>query len=49
MVWETGGIMDIHYLVFAPEGTVVRTYGEHPGRDTIRHIGGRWWHVMEIF
>lgn len=49
MMWGSGGLMDIHYLVYAPDGTTVRAHGEHPDRNTVEHIDGPWWHVMEIF
>ncbi|MGV0771774.1 hypothetical protein [Mycobacterium syngnathidarum] len=49
LVWNAGGLLDSQYFVFAPDGSTPQAYGEHPERNSVRHIGGPWWNVMEVF
>lgn len=49
LIWNAGGFMDTQYFVYAPDGSTAQTYGEHPERNSVRHIGGPWWIAMEVF
>lgn len=49
LIWNAGGFMDTRYFVYAPDGSTPQAYGEHPDRNAVRHIGGPWWDVMEVF
>ncbi|PIB74458.1 hypothetical protein CQY22_013410 [Mycolicibacterium brumae] len=49
LVRNAGGFMDTRYFVYAPDGSTPQAYGEHPDRDSVQHIGGPWWNVMEVF
>ncbi|QRY46701.1 hypothetical protein JVX93_07705 [Mycolicibacterium boenickei] len=49
LVWNAGGFLDTRYFVYAPDGSTPQAYGEHPDRNSVRHIGGPWWNVMEVF
>lgn len=49
LVWNSGGFLDIHYFVYAPYGSTPQSHGEHPDLDSVRHIGGPWWNVIEDF
>jgi hypothetical protein len=49
LVWNAGGFLDTRYFVYVPDGSTPQADGEHPDQDSVRHIEGPWWNVMEVF